>query len=84
MAAPAGNTASRKNVEEPVCDGQLQGSEVLLLCAQLRPHGSAPARDVMRYMTSSLYGNVRQAFLMPIRAVAQPLARSYRLRDDDE
>ena len=44
VAAPVGNTASRKNVEaEPVCDGQLQGSEVLLLCAQLRPHGSAPA-----------------------------------------
>ncbi len=56
-----------------------------LLCAlQFKEAGSAPARDLMRYMTSSLYGNVRQAFLMPIRAVSQPLARSYRLRNGEE
>lgn len=55
----------------------------LLFALQFKESGAAPARDVMRYMTSSLYGNVRQAFLMPIRAVSQPLARSYRLRSDD-
>ena len=45
---------------------------------------SAPTRDAIRYMTSTLYGNVRQAILMPTRVVTNLYQRSYRLRPDEE
>ena len=43
---------------------------------------AAPTRDVIRYMTASLYGNVRQALLMPTRVVGQIYRRSYPLKFD--
>jgi len=57
---------------------------LMALCCALKfkDAEAAPTRDVMRYMTSSLYGNVRQALFMSIRVVGQPLARAYRLHDD--
>ena len=45
---------------------------------------AAPASDVIRYMTSTLYGNVRQAILMPTRVVTQITKVAYRLRRDDD
>ena len=39
---------------------------------------AAPTRDVIRYMTSTLYGNVRQAILMPTRVVTNLYRLSYR------
>ena len=42
-------------------------------------HGSGPTKDVIRYMTSTSYGNVRQTILMPTQVVVQ-LPQSYRPR----
>ena len=44
---------------------------------------AAPTRDVIRYMTASLYGNARQALLMPTRVVGQIYRRSYPLKLTD-
>ena len=41
---------------------------------------AAPTRDVIRFMTSALYGNVRQALLMATRVVGQVYRWSYRMR----
>ena len=41
---------------------------------------AAPTRDVIRFMTSAFYGNVRQALLMPTRVVGQVYRWSYRMR----
>ena len=42
-------------------------------------HESGPAKDVIRHMTSTSYGNVRQAILMPTQVAVQ-LPQSYRPR----
>ena len=51
-----------------------------VICAScMHDVNAAPSSDVIRYMTSTLYGNVRQAILMPTRVVGQISARAYRV-----
>ncbi len=51
----------------------------LLFVLRLEEPKAVATRDAIRYMTTSLYSNVRQAVLMPTRVVGQVIRWSYKL-----